>query len=400
MTRLTVATGSALVILLVPVLLPACSTDSATEVDAVAPDAMADATADVASGRLRFTFDSAGTRSTSELRFDGDDSSLSSAFETLGDDPEDGDRPDNAEVRSLTVDGTTYSNLSAMLTNLPFDEETSGDVAAEAVDAEWISQPAIDLTENIEDPMILDPFGHMVTVLSDLVIDTTGEQNQVDGRATTRYRVELSGGGASELMTDLGLYSGGDSLADLAERYPHAAGRFEAVQAHLDAHSEAAVIVDLDESGTLVRAEVEAQVDLDDYPRCRLFGIDSSQVRMVLDDINEPQNIEAPPDDEVIAWERFAEIQGLEMPSIPAVGGGAPPDPGTPGAPTTPEVPEAPETTDLQGMPTTTFGGPAGGSTSEDSVTDYSVTDDINRDVERQEQEVLDEMLAGCPTSD
>lgn len=363
----------------------ACSGGNRTNVEAVAPGVLASAVDGVSSGRIHLTVDSAGIHSTSELRFEGQDSSLSSIVERVGNDTAESHGPRKAAVRSITVDGTSYSDASLLL-NLPHDRETSGGGGPSGpIGADWISQPAIDPPEGMSEPMLTDPLGSMVAVLRNLVIDRPGEPVEINGMAAIRNRIELSGGEASKLVADLGLYSGGDSLTDLAQRYPNTAERFEAVQDHIDANSEATVVVELDGSGQLMQAEVTARVDVDDYPDCALFGIDTAQVQMVLDGINQPQDIEAPPAEDVITWEEFARRRGFKVPSMPDAQVNEPPVTGTPGALSAPAVSD---TTDLDAMPTTTFGGPGGG----------SMPEDLQAQVGRQEDAFLDEMLAGCPT--
>ncbi|MEZ5240025.1 MAG: hypothetical protein R2716_14095, partial [Microthrixaceae bacterium] len=149
------------------------------------------------------------------------------------------------------------------------------------------------------DPFTVSPVGPLLDGLSEVVLDEPGQPIERDGAALTRHEVTLRGAEAVEaaqalLLGSSTLDASTDAEDSLGEPDPFFE-QLEAIDRYIEEHTTLDVVADLDEGGSMVRAEMELSVDLEEFPDCEPLLFTDSDVRIVLEDLGEPQVIEAPP---------------------------------------------------------------------------------------------------------
>jgi hypothetical protein len=256
-----------------------CTGDGEEQVSAVAPGALAEAAAGVTSGRFEVVVEGDGERVVVGTgRFDGDDSEVALLPEAVLDadeveEPEGaGGEPAAPGLRTRVVGGVSYV-------------DRGGD--------QWLR------IDPGDDAVTGPGFGSMMTGLieaaREAVVSEPGSPIERDGRSLTRYVAELTG---DEAVDVIGLAGGlGGAPGDAGDE-----GRLRRILRYRADHSTVRLAGDVDRSGRLVRLEVEVRSDLAEYPDCLLFAGPTTG-STILDDLGEPQGIEAPPADRVIDFD-------------------------------------------------------------------------------------------------
>lgn len=270
--------------------LGAC-TDDGTETVEASPSVLADTAADIRSGRMEVTWGPA----TSVMQFDGEDMRITTEFpDGAGatiDGTSDGEEDENVEswvessTEMLTVDGVTYMESDGRWMTMPtFDLDAESGVAAD-------SGVAAETVPTEETAGFGDFVSALSTILSRSTVDQPGERVERQGRALVRYRTEMTAKDADELIAEM---VGGAQDADA-----NSEDRYERVMAYLYERMTLEVVGEVDDRGELVRLEVHQRADLADYPDCEVYSEDDlggvTGSTMVLTEINEPQDIQAPP---------------------------------------------------------------------------------------------------------
>lgn len=178
------------------------------------------------------------------------------------------DTSGSAAVELLLVDGHAYARLGGSVVRVPF-----GSAALSASIRTRISE-AVDTARS---------------ALRRSTVDQPGTPTVLDGRPVTRYRAEMTGPDAVAVLEGSG--SRPPAIAEDSR-----AGR---ITEYLSAHSRVTLTGDLDEDRALRRLEISTSIDTSAFPDCALFAALPATGSIVLDDIDAPQGITAPPADQV-----------------------------------------------------------------------------------------------------
>lgn len=348
-----------------------CGPDDTTSVeglavDEITPDAIAQATEGVTSGRMELVTETDSGRSESSGRFDGRDHETQVSYVGPGSAPV-------TAARSITVDGRAF---------VPVDMFEVGGPSDERDEVRWVESPASPNTElpggaGSESEFFEDPFGTMLAAMGEAASGASPED--LEGEQLLRYTVELSGEDAVALSDRMGVISPGV--------LPKAGNdeRGVAVRQYREDHTEAEVTALVDRDGALLEIAATIVVDTDEFASCALLP-DAGTFSVRMWDLDEPQSIEAPPADQVVLAEEWVtgttwqEPAGEPVETDPAAG------PSTRLHTTSTTVVGGPVDTfqSVDGHPVAPGGGqPTAGSPYWDQDTLGSMTD---------------ELFSGCPT--
>ncbi len=272
--------------------LGACTDDGAETVEA-SPSVLADTAADIRSGRMEVSigplrqvveFDGEDGRATMEISDEA-----AAALAGQSDSPEDRESVTSftePSMESLQVDGVRYVSRGGRWVKMPDPAHDSGPAAEDSEVVESFETVPPD-----EQPASADTLAALVGALAKTSVDEPGEPAERDGQAVVRYRTELTAGEATDLITEIG----GDTWVASAT----SEDRYERVRAYEQEHTTVELVGEVGERGDLVRLEVHQRADTSSYPDCRpysaeLFG-SFANISAVLTEINEPQDIQAPP---------------------------------------------------------------------------------------------------------
>lgn len=201
-----------------------------------------------------------------QVRFDGDDLHVA-----VGDPASaaSGATPTGFAAEFLLVDGTAYLRAGERWITIPGLEHLPVGGAT-----------AVDASGTID---------RIRGVLDRSAVTAPGEPATVYGIDVTRYRAQLTGREAVDLLSEAGTAA---KLLDGDERGRRILGY------GLD-HTTVDMVGDVDADGRLRRLEITSHVDNASYPDCSPLSMATSDVKVVLSGIGTPQDITAPPAESV-----------------------------------------------------------------------------------------------------
>lgn len=200
-------------------------------------------------------------------------------------------------VEFRIVDDDLYMRVDGLLSEIADEIATEAPAPASDGERRWKSARDVD-QEQLEagGPSVTSLLESMAETLSVVTVDGPGESTEIDGEPVTRFEADLDGDVALQLLTDLSVTSNGE---DLAAQYPGSEDRIDALMDYILTRTHGRVIVHLDSDGELVHAEITVSVEVEAVADCEPLAYGPGTVHMVMDQLNEPQGIEAPPDEEV-----------------------------------------------------------------------------------------------------